>query len=188
MAETRAALHTSLKRRSRLNRRYLFTVLAVLLPGCAFKPTPAANPIPAAPFLAGAVPTASVETLAAPTAAITSSPQACANGLTYLNDLTIPDGSEIQPGATIDKRWEVQNSGTCNWDETYALQLIAGDAMEAGTTRALIPARSGATISLRILFRAPETPGDYRTAWQAYSPDGEAFGDPVYMEIRVSEP
>jgi len=66
------------------------------------------------------------------------------------------------------------------------LRLIAGEALGAPTEQALYPARAGAQATLRILFRAPSEPGTYHSAWQAYNPQGEAFGDPIYIEIVVS--
>jgi hypothetical protein len=28
-------------------------------------------------------------------------------------------------------------------------------------------------------------PGEYRSAWQAHSPDGQPFGDVIYVQITV---
>jgi hypothetical protein len=112
---------------------------------------------------------------------------ACVPNLTFLEDLTVPDGSQVLPGSTLDKRWRVENSGTCNWDEDYRLKLIAGPAMGARPEQALYPARSGTQAVLRIIFTAPEEPGPYRSAWQAYGPGGQPFGDPFFIEIMVRE-
>lgn len=109
----------------------------------------------------------------------------CVDSLTFINDLTIPDGSVIQAGASIDKRWEVENSGTCNWESGYFLRLIAGDELGAGSKLALTPARSGTRTVIRILFQAPAELGTYRSAWQAHNPQGQAFGDPIFIEIVV---
>jgi hypothetical protein len=112
---------------------------------------------------------------------------ACVPNLTYLEDLTVPDGSPVAPGAILDKRWRVENSGTCNWDENYRLKLIAGPEMGAKPEQALYPARSGTQAMLRIIFTGPEEPGPYRSAWQAYDPGGEPFGDPFFIEVVVQE-
>jgi hypothetical protein len=109
----------------------------------------------------------------------------CTDNLTYQTDLTIPDGTRTAPGTLLDKRWQVQNSGTCNWDENYRLKLVGGSSLGAPTDQALFPARSGMPATLRILFTAPLDPGSYRSAWQAYNPQGEPFGDPIFIEIVV---
>ena len=110
----------------------------------------------------------------------------CSDALTFIEDLTIPDGMQVSPGAVLDKRWRVENSGTCNWDESYSIQRTAGQELGAPERLALYPARSGVETMLRIQFIAPEEPGTYRSAWQAYNPLGEAFGDPFYVEFTVS--
>ncbi|KAF0111011.1 MAG: hypothetical protein FD147_1217 [Chloroflexi bacterium] len=115
-----------------------------------------------------------------------SQPANCANELQFIfPDITYPDGSQVSPGAPLDKQWQVKNSGTCNWDENYSLHLTAGIEMGAASPQALVPARSGAEAVVRIQFTAPTEPGRYRSAWQAFGPNGQPFGDPVYIEIVV---
>ena len=109
----------------------------------------------------------------------------CEDGLTFIEDVTVPDGTAFAPGATVEKVWRVANSGTCNWDAGYRLRLDSGDAMGAETEQALFPARSDSEIEIRIVFKAPEEEGTYQGLWQAYSPDGEPFGDPVFVIIEV---
>ncbi len=181
----------------RKKNRFLLTIclttLTVLLSGCqallpyrsvraeeqgplfkapAFQPT----------FLLPATPTASAILLTTQTAE-------CTNQLTFIPpDITIPDGTEIAPGAPIDKRWKIKNSGTCNWDDTYALQLTGGEAMGASSTQALVPVRNGVEAEIQILFTAPLDPGTYRSEWKALAPNGQPFGDLLYMEIVVPAP
>ena len=88
------------------------------------------------------------------------------------------------PVRPLDKRWEVENSGTCNWDERYRLQLIAGPEMGAPPEQALYPARSGTQAVIRIVFTAPAEPGTYRSAWQAYNPAGRALWRPIFYRHR----
>jgi hypothetical protein len=113
---------------------------------------------------------------------------ACTNQLAFQVDLSVPDGSQVAPGETLDKRWEVENSGTCNWDDRYSLRLVAGNELGAKPQMGLYPARSGTVAPIQILFTAPQEPGPYRSAWQAYGPDGEAFGDQIFIDILVNEP
>jgi hypothetical protein len=112
----------------------------------------------------------------------------CSNLLTYLEDLTIPDGTVVHPGESLDKRWLIQNNGSCNWNENYRLKLISGPPLGISEEQALYPARGGTQAVIRILFTAPDEPGLQRSAWRAYSPDGEAFGDPIYIEISIETP
>ena len=123
-----------------------------------------------------------------PTANLPSPTPPCTNSLVYLEDLTIPDGTEVQPGETLDKQWRVRNAGTCPWDERYRLRFVEGDLMGAPEELPLFPARPGAEAVLRILFTAPAAPGDYTSLWQAVDPQGHPFGDPVFIQIVVVTP
>jgi hypothetical protein len=123
----------------------------------------------------------------------TPSPQpspspACIPGLAFLEDITIPDGTSVNMGEILDKRWLVENNGSCNWDHRFTLRLIAGPDMAAQPEYALFPARSGTQAEIRILFTAPQEPGAHRSAWQAHDPGGNLFGDPVYIEVVVGNP
>jgi hypothetical protein len=123
----------------------------------------------------------------------TPSPQAspspaCTPGLAFLEDITIPDGTPVNQGETLDKRWLVENIGSCNWDELFGLKLIAGPSMAAQSEYALFPARSGTQAEIRILFTAPQEPGVHRSAWQAFDHQGELFGDPIFIEVVVQNP
>lgn len=163
---------------------------AGLLAACSF-PRPQASSARTTPFLAptGAAqlaPQTSTASAALPqTAASLPTPVACVNALTYLEDLSIPDGSVVAPQSTLIKRWQVRNSGTCNWDAAYHLKLIAGTEMGAPSELALYPARSGSDAVIEIQFVAPAETGNYRSAWQAVDPSGAEFGDPIFIDINV---
>lgn len=111
----------------------------------------------------------------------------CTNALWFFQDLTIPDGTQVFPGEILDKRWLVQNAGTCNWDERYQIRLEAGSNMGVPQVQALYPARSNLEVTIRMNFIAPDEPGTYRSAWQAYDPDSIPFGDPFFIEVVVVE-
>ncbi len=145
-------------------------------------PTQVAPPQPVLTRIAGTTPTPiqPTPTLEAPTLTLP-----CTNNLTWLQDLSVPDGSVVSPGSLIDKQWLVQNSGTCNWDATYRLKLVGGDTMNAAAEQALFPAKAGSQTTLRILFTAPFVGGTYQSFWQAFTPDGTSFGDPLFIEVIV---
>lgn len=141
---------------------------------------PLASPTPLAVDRLSLLPTLPADATAQSHAA------SCHNDLQFLEDLTIPDGTLVAPGAALDKQWRVKNSGDCNWDERYRLRLVNGNALGAEPEQALYPARAGAEAVLRILFTAPLEAGTYYSEWQAYAPDNTSFGDPVFLQVIVS--
>jgi Ig-like domain from next to BRCA1 gene len=171
----------------------IFLTLActfVCISGCSFKPSltsPDATLDP--PFLpATIVPSPAPTKEKTPQPSGSKSNPNCTDQLTYISDATIPDDTIVSAGSTMDKRWDVENSGTCNWDSGYKLKLIAGPEMGASQEQELFPARSGSHATIRIQFTAPTSPGKYRSAWQAFNPQGQAFGDPIYIEVVIAAP
>jgi len=159
---------------------YLLTILLIALSGCqrSSGSTPPAEYVPPTEI---PIPTATAVVVE-----VKPTPQInCTDVLSYIEDITIPDGTTVKPGEELDKRWQVRNNGTCDWTDKYTIRIIAGDALGSPDSQALYPARSGSAAVIRMKLVAPQTPGTYRTAWQAYNDAEETFGDPVYIDIVV---
>jgi hypothetical protein len=170
-------------------------MLALAVVGCtrraapAFFLAPTESPysnVSGAPAAAVGSPTAPGRVAPGPTVTAATPTPECTSGLLYVQDLTIPDGSNFAPGQPIDKEWQVRNSGTCNWDSLYGLKLISGDAMGAKPLLPLFPARAGTAAVLEIHFTAPPAGGLYECHWQAVDPQGRTFGDAIYMQVSVA--
>jgi predicted small lipoprotein YifL len=198
------------KRNTRYAWRIVYSVFLFLLAGCGqlgpeetlfIPPAPVASPTSAATTISMWTATPAEESLPtetavnageqtpqpeiSPTAGATAA-ETCINDLKFLADLTVPDGSPINPNERIDKQWRVVNSGTCDWDADYRLKLVGGFApLGAEIVQALFPARAGAEVMIQIFFIAPPTSGVYRSAWQASDPQGQPFGETIYIEIVV---
>lgn len=177
-------------------------ILAAVLCLSACAPVPIATPFipPNAGTLPGATtaPSPTTETdqpepVPLPSPSVTALPltppvENCINNLVFVQDITVPDGSLIQPGGTVEKAWLVTNSGTCDWGPEHRMKLTGGDTFNSPTELALYPARAGTQAILRIVFNAPLLPGTYEATWQAFAPDGTQFGDPFYLQILVLGP
>jgi hypothetical protein len=124
--------------------------------------------------------------LATPTEIQPTPTEFCEPDLTFVEDVTIPDNTEVAPGEEIVKTWLVQNSGTCNWDSFYRVRFVEGTNMGAVMEQALYPARSGGEAQITITFIAPDQSGINYSTWQAYTPDGEPFGDQFYVQVIVN--
>lgn len=177
---------------NRLTPRFKLVFLSIIFfaSACApqVTPTPFRPPTKPAPtqILSTITPIPAIYTaVPTPTITATATESPCINNLEFLQDITIPDGTIISFGGTIDKQWLVKNNGTCDWDSTYRLKWIGGDPLGAAQEQILFPAKAGTQATLRIIFSAPNVEGSFESAWQAYGSDGIAFGDPVFMKIVV---
>lgn len=161
---------------------FITFALSVLLPACGKQDSRSAPTYFIPPTLSNA---AVQIQLVTPSPILPTPTITCENDLTFLEDVTVPDGSYYAPGDEIGKVWLVENSGTCNWDSNYRILFLDGDAMGADVEQALFPARSGAEAEIRINFTVPQQPGLTISRWQAYSPEGEPFGILLYISIIV---
>jgi len=179
----------------RLKLLILFLILASACSPSS-RSTPFVPPTAPAPFIESTLilqpsPTSVIQKTPLPTISLptaTTNPEDCVNNLSFISDLTVFDGTSVTYGATIDKQWLVQNSGTCNWNAGYHLRYVGGATLDAAEELALYPAKSGTQAVIQISFTAPFSDGDYESAWQAFDPTGLAFGDVVYMRIVVVPP
>ncbi len=184
----------SFKQRSSglLTRTLLFVVL-LGVPACAPQSTPTlfVPPTAAPALLSAATPPESSSPTPSPTRPATPTPlpvtpTPCSNDLKFEQDITIPDGTTLLPGEAIDKQWLVTNSGSCNWGAGYRLKLVSGEAMGTPIEQALYPAVAGTRVTLHMAITAPQDAGGHQGAWQAFAPDGTAFGEAIYIRVSVS--
>lgn len=158
----------------------IFLLLCTLIAGCAPapSPTPYIPPTPVKTTIPAATPTFTY-----PSAPVST--LVCVSDLDFLDDITIPDNTYVEPGSMLDKQWLVQNIGSCDWNSGYRLKFIGGALMGASAEQALVPARAGKEATIRILFTAPLEAGQYVSLWQAYDPAGMPFGEVFQVTVVV---
>jgi hypothetical protein len=159
----------------------------VILMGCGTQPMPT-------PTVAWTpLPVASSAPLPTYTAtALSSAPMVdarnCQNNAVFLEDLSIPDQTVVEAGESLDKRWSVQNNGSCDWGPGYRLIHVSSNAFQATDEIALYPASAGSVAVWQVQLIAPFEPGDHISIWQARSPEGDLFGEQVYLWVVVATP
>ena len=105
---------------------------------------------------------------------------------TFVSDVNIPDGTEIQPGETFTKTWRIQNSGSCAWTTAYSVFFLNGSGMGGISPQILTSEIApGYSHDISIQMVAPDTPGTYTGYWQLKNAAGQAFGHNFYVQIVV---
>ncbi len=143
------------------------------------------------PTVTGTPPTATPTRTPGPGTA-TVPPSAC-DRAQFVRDVTVPDGTLMNPGQTFTKTWELRNSGTCAWSTSYQLVFFSGERMGAAETYAFtenVPV--GRTARFSVPMTAPSTAGSYRGYWMFKNASGQLFGfgpqgnRPWWVDIRVA--
>ncbi len=106
----------------------------------------------------------------------------------YVADVTIEDGTLVQPGEEFVKTWRIRNTGTTTWDEEYALRFDRGERMN-GPDGIPLPrqVRPGEIVDLSVRLTAPREAGRHRSYWRMHNAAGNSFRYVHFVEIRVPE-
>src|SRR5689334_7678495 len=87
-----------------------------------------------------------------------SAAQTCSDWAQFVADVTVPDGTRYDPGATFTKTWRLRNIGTCTWTTAYTMVFDAGTQFGSTTsvpfTSSVAP---GGTIDLSVNMTAPSS-------------------------------
>ena len=125
----------------------------------------------------------------APQANVTNTPLPC-NRASYVEDVTIPDNTEITVNSSFTKTWKLKNVGTCTWTSGYSIVFDSGDKMNGPDTQQLTNATvlPGETVNISIDLKAPGSNGTYKGNWRLKDPNGEIFAlstGPFWVQIKA---
>lgn len=166
----------------------IYTSVAQTVSAQAGSVTPTATP--AATSTALPTVTSFVEPTATPTAGTSWSPYSSAGGCdnaAYVADVTVADGTELAPGATFTKTWELVNTGSCTWNKNYSISFISGESMDGSETEINQRVAPGQSADISVLLTAPDDTGTYTGYWGLTNAGGTSFGEDFYVLITVSD-
>lgn len=111
---------------------------------------------------------------------------ALTDSLTYIADVTIPDGTFMSPGQDFVKTWRVKNTGTVSWGAGYVLSYAGYSNQMSGQfvalTEVVLP---GQEVEVSVQFKAPTAAGEYLSAWTMKNPQGVTFPQIIFVKIIV---
>lgn len=146
--------------------------------------TPMPEPTPTATPTAKPTPTLKPTLTLPPTETAVSTAVPCLVAR-YVADVTIPDGTRIDPNKSFVKTWRVRNAGTCPW-ENVTLNPVSGEAMD-GLPVAVPQTKPGDNVEISVNLVAPAQAGTYRGVWRFAHRD-ETFGMlTVVISVRGNE-
>lgn len=112
--------------------------------------------------------------------------------LRFVADVTVLDGTIMQPNQLFFKTWRVQNTGSCTWASGFNIIYHSGFQL-GGRSPLNFGARipPGQYVNITIQLQAPAQGGTYRSNWWLEDQFGNTFGSgpafdqPFYVEIIV---
>jgi hypothetical protein len=97
----------------------------------------------------------------------------------------VADETSFAPFATFQQVWFLRNNGTTTWGPGYTLAFTGGERLGAPERVPLPPCAPGQETPVAVPFTAAGAPGRYISVWQPCNPQGELFGQVVWLIINV---
>ncbi|MCS6773445.1 MAG: NBR1-Ig-like domain-containing protein, partial [Thermoflexales bacterium] len=109
----------------------------------------------------------------------------CRQAAVFLQDVTVPDGTAFRAGTPFTKTWRMRNASSCDWGFGYTL-VHESDSLFSPVSRVPVsPTPSNANVDISVPMVAPAQPGIYTSTWRLQDPQGQWFGNRVFVVIRV---
>ncbi len=163
------------------------TVEANLTEASVLNPPTVPPPVTDTPPLTTAIPSATFQPLT-PTAT------PLCDLASYVNDVTVPDGTEFQPNENFTKTWRLRNIGVCTWSG-YSLVFDSGDAMSGPASSPIGSVSPGQEVDISVNLNAPGSDGSYRGYWRIKNASGVLIpvasgyqGKSFFVDIKVKTP
>ena len=159
---------------------------AVVSPGAS---SPTSPSFPLATAGAGTQPSviATIPTATAIGALATQSGSVCMNSA-FVADVTYPDGTAVKAGEWIIKTWSIQNTGTCTWDDGFALVQYSGDMQEAEKweiTKKKDFVDPNEIIEISLEMKVPGTAGEHGGCWRMRGDSDYFFGTSLCVLVKA---
>ena len=107
------------------------------------------------------------------------------DSMAFISDVTVPDGTDMAPGAAFTKTWRIRNSGTCTWSTSYSVVFNSGNSMGGPASQAFTASVApNATMDISVNLTAPATTGSHTGYWALRNSTGKVFGS-FYVIIDV---
>jgi Ig-like domain from next to BRCA1 gene len=106
------------------------------------------------------------------------------NNLLLIRSYTEPDGP-FRPGQAFTQKWQVANTGTCDWLYLYELVFVGGDRLSGNSRRLSNRIEPDKWTTLSVDLEAPASAGTYSATWRFTDGAGHGFGSNLPVSIRV---
>jgi hypothetical protein len=106
--------------------------------------------------------------------------------MTVVSDQALPS-NVLRPGQEITKRWVIEATGSCRWQDGIALVNVSGYRPQVVDVDAVPLLGPSETAEIGVTLRAPEVYGAYSSTWQLRQ-GGMPIGEALTISFRVAPP
>ena len=91
-----------------------------------------------------------------------------------IQDVTVPDDTQMSKGQKFTKTWRFMNNGKCKWTG-YTIAFVAGDRMETPDSAPIPETEAGETVDVSVELTAPSIDGSYTGFYELRKANGETL-------------
>jgi uncharacterized protein YkwD len=128
-------------------------------------------------------------TPATATLAVTAPPN-CRDQAVLMEDVTVPDNTQMDSGEVFTKTWKLRNTGTCPWS-AYTLVFVDGDRMGAPDSTPVPQTLPGSDVDVSVELTAPEADGAYTGNFSLHNAEDEVvkigLEETMWVKILVGD-
>ncbi len=108
------------------------------------------------------------------------------NAARFVEDVTIPDDTKVNPGTGFIKTWLLENYGYCTWTTGYKLVYVSGDRLSAPSEVPIQEeVKPGEEVEISVNMISPLEPGTYESYWKLSDASGKLFGTGTFAENSI---
>lgn len=119
---------------------------------------------------------------------VTRTPIPC-NAVSFVKDVTTPDGTQLLAGSAFVKTWRLKNVGSCTWNSAYKVVFLSGEQMSGPASFSLTPGvvAPNQVIDVSVNLVVPPSVGVKQGFWGLQGSDGVIFTlstGPFWVKIK----
>ncbi|KAJ1719962.1 hypothetical protein LPJ53_005351 [Coemansia erecta] len=105
----------------------------------------------------------------------------------FVEDVTIPDGTDVTPDEKFVKIWSVANMGDSEWPKGTVIVHMGGAPTMTGIRNSapIVVGKRYEQVGVAVDLQAPLLPGRYTSMWRLMTPQGQYFGSMLWCTIEV---
>ncbi|MBC8456402.1 MAG: DUF4062 domain-containing protein [Deltaproteobacteria bacterium] len=91
----------------------------------------------------------------------------------FVADVTIPDGTIVEPTEKFEKVWEIRNNGMVVWENRFLREKNRSDLISNSRLVEIPRILPEEVARINVVFTVPKYPGSYRSYWKMVTANGQ---------------